>query len=275
MGDAENTFVEIEVLEFKKMVVHVDGQGEKSVCVQFAIRQPSRYPHVDIYVNYKQDIDPNSQHSLGGSPPQPKSIRATISREALGTLYVLRRRTSDSLCPTPEIGVFSYRQAWKQGNYVETESFDIEVYLIDEEFEKLQKWVLADRYLSMVTIFTPDIYYTYAGDYKILEWEASQMFENGAIAANAAIFGVVFHYELKALPVTVIDNEDEFFREARVANETDMRQTVMKISETVATIEADLRAIVSSIALLSARFFWIILLVMFIHDIATRLVDLH
>jgi len=127
----------------------------------------------------------------------------------------------------------------------------------------------------MVTIFTPDIYYTYAGDYKILEWEASQMFENGAIAANAAIFGVVFHYELKALPVTVIDNEDEFFREARVANETDMRQTVMKISETVATIEADLRAIVSSIALLSARFFWIILLVMFIHDIATRLVDLH
>jgi len=173
------------------------------------------------------------------------------------------------------MGLFSYWQAWKYQNYSEKESFDIQLHLIDSDFERLQKWALAGQYPSMVTIYTPDIYHTWSGDYRILEWQASGTFADDAMSAHAAISRVAFHHEIKPLAVNVADNEEQFEREARLAKEVETRQAVMYISERTAAIEADLRAIGSSIAFVAANAIWVILIVIAINTIAVHFAEHH
>jgi hypothetical protein len=225
-------------------------------------------------LNYKRDIDPNAEQSLGGDGPQAKLFREAISDDTVGTLYVRRQETSDSLCPPRDIGRFSYWQAWNYKDYSEKEGFDIQFHLTDADFDGLQRWVLGGRYPSMVTIYTPDIYNpARALDSRMLEWQASGTFANDAMSAHAAISRIAVHYGIKPLPVNIIDNEEQFERESRVAKEAEARQAIMSISEKAATIEADLRAIRSGIALLAEHVSWIILLVIFINDIVPSIVE--
>jgi hypothetical protein len=252
MADPEITPVRLEVFGFKEMLVCVDGRGEQSAWLRFAIRLPG-YPRKElIYVKYKRDIGPDPEQSVGGDAPQVKLFKEAISDEAIGTLNVRRQETSDSLCPPPDIGRFSYWQAWNYKDYSEQESFDIQVHLTDADFDRLERWVLGGRYPSMVTIYTPDIYNpAWSPDTRMLEWQASGTFANDSMSAHAAISRIAFHYEDKPLAVTIVDYEKQFEREARVARETETRQAVMNISEKTATIESDLKAISSGIALLA------------------------